>query len=117
MSNNSQRVNAQQSESFDYKIVAQDGKARAGEFITPHGVLQTPVFAPVGTQATVKAITPAQLESWCYPCSSNTYHLSAPGDAWLQEGWVQVMLAQTNATLGGSRVFAGQNARDTTECR
>jgi len=47
---------------FTYTLDAQDGRARAGRFSTPHGELLTPVFAPVGTAATVKAITPAQLE-------------------------------------------------------
>ena len=35
---------------------------RAGEFTTPHGVIKTPVFMPVGTQATVKAMTPPELD-------------------------------------------------------
>lgn len=35
---------------FDWKIQASEGSARAGEFLTPHAVLETPVFAPVGTQ-------------------------------------------------------------------
>ncbi|MGW8249242.1 MAG: tRNA guanosine(34) transglycosylase Tgt, partial [Anaerolineales bacterium] len=47
---------------FSFELVAQDGQARAGIFHTPHGDILTPVFAPVGTQATVKAVTPAQLE-------------------------------------------------------
>ncbi|MFN2144896.1 MAG: tRNA guanosine(34) transglycosylase Tgt, partial [Anaerolineales bacterium] len=48
-------------ETFQYTLEAQDGRARAGCFTTPHGDLLTPVFAPVGTAATVKAVTPAQL--------------------------------------------------------
>ena len=43
---------------FLFDLIAKDGMARAGVFHTPHGDLQTPVFAPVGTQATVKAVTP-----------------------------------------------------------
>jgi queuine tRNA-ribosyltransferase len=67
---------------FEWKIQANQGKARAGEFVTPHGTLQTPVFAPVGTQATVKSITPAQLaEMGASLVLSNTYHLFLrPGD-------------------------------------
>ena len=61
---------------FSFNIVAEDGKARAGTFQTGHGDIQTPVFAPVGTQATVKAVTPAQLEEISASLVlSNTYHL------------------------------------------
>lgn len=50
--------------------------ARAGIFNTPHGPIQTPIFAPVGTQATVKALTPAQLEELnTQLILANTYHL------------------------------------------
>jgi queuine tRNA-ribosyltransferase len=61
---------------FQYDLLATDGKARAGIFHTPHGDLETPVFAPVGTQATVKSLTPAQLENiGASLVLSNTYHL------------------------------------------
>ena len=61
---------------FDYEIEKTDGMARAGSFSTPHGVIQTPVFAPVGTQATVKSVTPAQLlEIGASLVLANTYHL------------------------------------------
>jgi queuine tRNA-ribosyltransferase len=61
---------------FSFDIVAQEEKARAGIFRTGHGEIQTPVFAPVGTQATVKAVTPAQLEEISASLIlSNTYHL------------------------------------------
>ncbi|MBG0771607.1 MAG: tRNA guanosine(34) transglycosylase Tgt, partial [Anaerolineaceae bacterium] len=36
---------------FHYDLIAQDGRARAGVFHTPHGDIPTPIFAPVGTQA------------------------------------------------------------------
>ncbi len=39
---------------FSYTVEARDGMARAGTLVTPHGVIQTPIFMPVGTQATVK---------------------------------------------------------------
>ena len=67
---------------FEFSIHARDGAARAGSFSTPHGVLNTPVFAPVGTQATVKAITPAQLQELdAQLVLANTYHLFLrPGD-------------------------------------
>ena len=61
---------------FTYQLTGRQGKARAGVFHTPHGDIQTPIFAPVGTQATVKAVTPAQLaEAGANLVLSNTYHL------------------------------------------
>jgi queuine tRNA-ribosyltransferase len=67
---------------FTFDVQACDGRARAGVFHTPHGDILTPVFAPVGTQATVKAVTPAQLhELGVNLILSNTYHLYLrPGD-------------------------------------
>jgi queuine tRNA-ribosyltransferase len=67
---------------FEYEILAIQGRARAGVFHTPHGDLETPVFAPVGTQATVKTLTPTQLEQLgASLVLSNTYHLYLrPGD-------------------------------------
>ena len=61
---------------FTFDLLATSGQARAGVFHTPHGDLPTPIFAPVGTQATVKALTPAQLEEiGAVLVLSNTYHL------------------------------------------
>ena len=63
---------------FAFQITATDPNtaARAGVFETPHGKLQTPVFAPVGTQATVKTLTPRDLhELGASLVLSNTYHL------------------------------------------
>ncbi|GAP14227.1 tRNA-guanine transglycosylase [Longilinea arvoryzae] len=65
-----------ETQSFQFDLLARDGNARAGVFHTPHGDIQTPIFAPVGTQATVKAVTPAQLEEiGANLVLSNTYHL------------------------------------------
>lgn len=62
--------------SFEFKIHYQEKKARVGEFTTPHGIIQTPAFAPVGTQAAVKAITPDQLrDTGANLILANTYHL------------------------------------------
>lgn len=62
--------------SFSFELEAIDGHARAGTFHTPHGPIRTPVFAPVGTQATVKALTPQQLEGvGASLVLANTYHL------------------------------------------
>ena len=41
---------------FSYRLIKQDGLARLGEVVTPHGVIRTPAFMPVGTVATVKAM-------------------------------------------------------------
>ncbi|MEF3694382.1 MAG: tRNA-guanine transglycosylase, partial [Candidatus Cloacimonadota bacterium] len=47
---------------FSYKLEAQSGKARAGRIQTPHGEILTPVFMPVGTVGSVKAMSPHELE-------------------------------------------------------
>ncbi len=67
---------------FTFEITSKHNRARAGVFHTPHGDLLTPLFAPVGTQATVKAVTPAQLEELeASLVLANTYHLYLrPGD-------------------------------------
>jgi len=72
---------------FEFHIKAMHCRARAGVFHTPHGDLVTPVFAPVGTQATVKTLTPAQLdELGASLILSNTYHLYLrPGDELVRE--------------------------------
>ena len=50
---------------FEFHVVARDPKtkARSGEFVTPYGKVETPVFMPVGTQASVKAMTPENLKA------------------------------------------------------
>lgn len=65
-----------------YIKIAQDGRARAGIIKTPHGEIHTPVFMPVGTQATVKTLTPEDLEKiGAEIILGNTYHLYlSPGD-------------------------------------
>ncbi len=67
---------------FEFNLTASEGHARAGTFTTPHGELETPLFAPVGTQATVKTLTPAQVdELGASLVLANTYHLYLrPGD-------------------------------------
>ena len=97
---------------FNFEIVAKNARARAGVFTTPHGNLQTPVFAPVGTQATVKTLTPAQLaELSASLVLSNTYHLYLrPGDDLVAElgglhrfmRWPHPMLTDS----GGFQVFS-----------
>jgi queuine tRNA-ribosyltransferase len=84
--------------SFAYTLLARDPatRARAGVLSTPHGDLPTPVFAPVGTQATVKAITPRDLkELGATLVLANAYHL------YLRPG------AERVARLGGLHAFMG----------
>lgn len=64
--------------SFSYELIkeSKNTAARVGRLHTPHGVIETPVFMPVGTQATVKAITPRDLhEMEARIILANTYHL------------------------------------------
>src|SRR5918999_754501 len=62
--------------SFSYRVVAEDGGARAGEIITPRGVVRTPAFMPVGTAASVKALYPEQVKAaGADIVLGNTYHL------------------------------------------
>ncbi len=65
-----------------YTLEKTNGKARAGEIETPHGRIKTPVFMPVGTQATVKTMTPEEVEKLgAEIILGNTYHLYLrPGD-------------------------------------
>jgi len=62
--------------SFGFRLIATDGTARRGEITTPHGIVRTPAFMPVGTQATVKAMYPGQVrEAGADVVLGNTYHL------------------------------------------
>ena len=69
---------------FSYEVIKQDPVygARAGILHTPHGDIETPIYMPVGTQATVKGILPRDLkEAGAQIILSNTYHLyMRPGD-------------------------------------
>ncbi len=97
---------------FSFDLQAVDGKARAGVFNTPHGSIQTPVFAPVGTQATVKGLTPDQLISLnSQMLLANTYHLYLrPGDKIISDlgglhnfmNWHKPILTDS----GGFQVFS-----------
>ena len=61
---------------FRFELLAQDGTARRGRLHTAHGTVETPAFMPVGTAATVKAMTPAMLQaSGAQMVLANTYHL------------------------------------------
>jgi queuine tRNA-ribosyltransferase len=97
---------------FKFTLEASDGRARAGRFTTPHGDLQTPVFAPVGTVASVKAITPAQLKEMdASLVLANTYHLYLrPGDELVAEmGGLHEFMQWPSPILtdsGGFQVFS-----------
>ena len=61
---------------FQLKKVCKDTKARRGQLKTPHATIETPVFMPVGTAATVKAMRPEDVkELGASIILSNTYHL------------------------------------------
>lgn len=61
---------------FEFKLKAKKGRARRGEFETPHGTIQTPVFMPVGTLGSVKSMAPWELEELgAQIILGNTYHL------------------------------------------
>jgi queuine tRNA-ribosyltransferase len=97
---------------FSFAVEGRDGRARAAILHTPHGDLRTPVFAPVGTQATVKAVTPGQLEDLgASLLLANTYHLHLrPGAETIERmgglhrfmGWPHPILTDS----GGYQVFS-----------
>ena len=95
--------------------------ARAGLLHTPHGTFQTPMFMPVGTQATVKTMTPEELKAMgSQVILSNTYHLFLrPGSDLIEEAgglhkfmnWDQAILTDS----GGFQVFSLGDMRKITE--
>ncbi|MDR1733141.1 MAG: tRNA guanosine(34) transglycosylase Tgt [Synergistaceae bacterium] len=99
---------------FGFRVLATcpETGARAGELITPHGIVETPVFMPVGTQATVKAMTVRELEEIeTRILLGNTYHLHMrPGADLIAEagglhrfmGWDRPILTDS----GGFQVFS-----------
>ncbi len=107
-----------------YELIKKDAKtgARRGRIYTPHGVIETPVFMPVGTQATVKAMTPDELKDMVDAkiILSNTYHLYLrPGDELVAEAgglhkfmnWDRPILTDS----GGFQVFSLADLRNITE--
>jgi len=119
---NENRVTAIPSGSpFCFSLVATDGHARLGRIQTPHGQFDTPIFMPVGTQATVKGLTPEQLRSvGVQILLGNTYHLTLrPGDDLIAElgglhrfmGWDGPILTDS----GGFQVFSLTQVRKITD--
>lgn len=95
--------------------------ARLGEITTPHGTIQTPIFMPVGTQATVKSLSPEELKEMnAQIILANTYHLwERPGDDLVAEAgglhqfmnWDRPILTDS----GGFQVFSLAKLRDINE--
>lgn len=73
----------------NFKVLATDGAARVGELKTAHGVIKTPVFMPVGTQAAVKSLSPDDLKNvGAQIILGNTYHLYLrPGSKLIAKMW------------------------------
>lgn len=106
---------------FEFRVSGTDGAARRGELRTPHGVVQTPAFMPVGTRGAVKAITHRDLEAiGAEIILGNTYHLYLrPGDALVARagglhdfiGWRRPILTDS----GGYQIFSLADRRRITE--
>ena len=102
------------------KTCKQSG-ARLGRLHTPHGVIETPIFMPVGTQATVKAMTPEELEDMeAQIILSNTYHLFLrPGHELVEKaGGLHKFMNWNHPILtdsGGFQVFSLGDLRKITE--
>src|ERR1700746_3204559 len=81
-------------EPFSFRLTATNGAARSGEIVTPHGVVRTPAFMPVGTQAAIKGVQHDDVRaSGADIMLANTYHLMLRPSA----EWV--------AALGGLHTF------------
>src|SRR5205823_10500232 len=81
-------------EPFSFRLLCADSAARRGEMVTPHGLVATPAFMPVGTQATVKGLAPEAVRAaGADIVLANTYHLM------LRPG------AERIARLGGLHTF------------
>ena len=111
------------SDKFSYKVLheCKQSGARVGELTTPHGVIRTPVFMPVGTQATVKTLTPYEVkDAGASIILSNTYHLyMRPGHKLVERAgglhkfmnWDRPILTDS----GGFQVFSLAGIRKITE--
>ena len=105
--------------SFEFDLLIEDDASagRLGRFHTPHGAVETPVFAPVGTQATVKAMKPEDLHTvGATLILSNTYHLYLrPGDELIRDlGGLHAFMNWDGPILtdsGGFQVFSLSDKR------
>lgn len=109
---------------FKFQVIKKDRKtrARAGEIYTPHGIIKTPAFVPVGTKATVKGLTPQDLkEAEVQLLFGNTYHLHLrPGEDLVKDfGGLAKFMSWHGPTItdsGGFQVFSlGQVTMKLTE--
>ena len=106
---------------YDLKKVCNKTRARRGQLKTPHGIIETPVFMPVGTAATVKAMRPEEVRELGAPIIlSNTYHLYLrPGHEIVREaGGLHKFMNWNGAILtdsGGFQVFSLGHLRKITE--
>jgi queuine tRNA-ribosyltransferase len=97
---------------FGFQVEARQGRARAGVFTTPRGRVETPVFMPVGTLATVKALDPNDLRDMhAQMILANAYHLHLrPGDEVIRDlGGLHRFMAWQGPILtdsGGFQVFS-----------
>jgi queuine tRNA-ribosyltransferase len=100
-----------------FEALARDGEARVGRLHTAHGQVETPVFMPVGTQATVKSLSSGDLESLgAQIILGNTYHLAMrPGHELIRGlGGLHAFMAWPRAILtdsGGFQVFSQSGRR------
>src|ERR1700730_11975964 len=107
--------------SIEFHVEARVGSARAGRLITPHGEIETPVFMPVGTVASVKGVPQDILEELGVQILlNNTYHLYLrPGVEMVRKlGGVQKFMAGDHPILtdsGGFQVFSLSDLRKVTE--
>jgi queuine tRNA-ribosyltransferase len=106
---------------FDFWIDGQSGAARSGSLTLPHGTVETPVFMPVGTQATVRTLSPHDLKDvGAQIVLANTYHLHVrPGeDVITQLGGLHKFMAWERPLLtdsGGFQVFSLEGFRKVDE--
>ncbi len=97
---------------FSFQIETRAGEARAGSLVTPHGMIQTPAFAPVGTKGSVKGIAPGELSALgAQVVLANTYHLYlSPGEQVVREaGGLAKFMGWEGPTItdsGGFQVFS-----------
>ena len=105
-----------------FTLLKQEGHARRGEFTTPHGTVQTPVFMNVGTQAAIKGALSARdlKELGCQIELSNTYHLHVrPGDELVKSmGGLHRFMTWDGPILtdsGGFQIFSLAKLRKITE--
>ena len=105
-----------------FRLLKQEGRARRGEFETPHGLVQTPVFMNVGTQGAIKGALSARdlREIGCQVELSNTYHLHVrPGDGLIKElGGLHRFMTWDGPILtdsGGFQIFSLAQLRKITE--